>query len=204
MNTVSSDATRQPAVVRRDFLRWLPGIAVVLFAAAFLLNRVHSGQLFIVSLSWDREPAVSEVQDAQATARLWFVPALLFLFIGGTTVAMTSRSTPLVAFRQLTQRIVALVRAHAWLVAFFAAACLVDLYTTWAYARQFSLEDELHPAIKLVTYAFGITLGVAVGKTIQAGLVLAVAALWPGAGRVLLLFATGGYFVAAAWNTHAM
>lgn len=201
---MNSDATRHSAVTRRGSLRWLPGIALILFAAGFLLHRVHSGQLFIVSFPWDREPAVFEVQDAQATARMWFNPALLFLFIGGTTVALTSRSTPLVACRLLTQKIAALVRAQAWLVAFFAMACLLDFYTTWAYALRFQLEDELHPGIKLVTYALGITVGVAVGKAIQAGLMLAIAALWPRACRVLLLFATVGYFAAAAWNAHGM
>lgn len=202
---MNSDATREPpGVARKNLRRWLLAIAVVLIGATFLLHRVHAGQLFIVALPFDREPAPSEVEDARATVRMWFVPALLFLIVGGTTVALTSRSTPPIACRQLTQKVAALVRAQAWLVAFFAMACLLDFYTTWAYAQQFSLEDEVHPGIKLVTYAFGITVGVVVGKAIQAGLVLAIAAVWPRTGRVLLLFVTGGYFVAAAWNTHAM
>lgn len=79
-------------------------------------------------------------------------------------------------------------------------ACLVDLLTTWLYAQKYSHVDELHPGIKLVTYAYGLTVGIAIAKLIQASLVLIVAAALPRAARGLMWLTTLAYLVAATWN----
>lgn len=182
--------------------RWLPLIAGVLVVAAILLGRLSSEQLFLVPLPVDRQPSISEEWDAKSTAYTWLVPTLLFLFVGGITIALTSRSGPIETGREMARKIRTMSTAHPLLVNLFALTCLLDLYTTWAYAQQFSMADELHPAIRLVMYAFGITVGVVIAKAIQAGLVLIIAALWPKTARTLMLVITGGYAVAAAWNFH--
>lgn len=197
-----SDATVRPAFSRRQKLRWLPFMAGLLLVAGILLGRLLSEHLFLFPLPVDREPFPNELADAAATARTWIIPALVLLFVVGITAALTSRAGPIDTSRDLASRIGRLGAERPWLVTLFSIACLFDFYTTWAYAQKFSMADELHPAIKLVAYALGITCGVAAAKAIQVGLVLIVAALWPSAARTLILVLTAGYAVAAAWNYH--
>lgn len=197
-----SDVTVRHTLSWRRKLRWLPFIVGVLLVAGILLGRLCWEKLFLFPLPVDREPILYEFADAAATARTWIIPALVFLFVVGIAAALTSRAGPINTFCDLAARIGRLGAERPRLVSLFALAGLFDFYTTWAYAQKFSMADELHPAIKLVAYALGITVGVAAAKAIQVALLLVVAVLWPSASRTLILVVTAGYAVAAAWNFH--
>jgi hypothetical protein len=184
----------------RNRLNWLAIACLVILAAWVSLRRVQEGELFLFRLPIDREPFDFELQDASATARIWNLPALLFLAVAALATLAVVRAGPLESARSLRRRLGSHIKAHAILCPLFFLACLADLVSTLWYFHEYSVEDELHPGIKLVTYAWGLSVGCAAAKLIQAVLVLLVCTLVPRIARLVLVFATVGYAVAAAWN----
>ena len=196
----SGEAVSQPASWWRTRLHWGLLTGAVLLTAAFSLDRLRHEELYAFPMPVDRETTGHDYGDAARTARKWFLPALTFLGLLGAVATGTAREGPLGAALVTGRRIQELGAKQPLLMTFFALACLTDAYTTWAYAQRFSLADEMHPGIKLVAYAYGLTTGVFLAKAIQAGLVLILAALFPSFARTLLLVTAGGYAVAAGWN----
>ena len=75
-----------------------------------------------------------------------------------------------------------------------------DFVSTVVYFYSHRIDDELHPGIKLVTYAYGLSLGCLVGKAIQACLALMLCAAFPKIARPILVVLIVAYAAAAAWN----
>lgn len=184
----------------RNRLAWLALCAIVLLAAWKSLDFVQQGRIFLIRLPFDREPSSLEVRHAVATARQWSLPALLFLSITSFAIVLTVQKGPIDALHEVVRRLGEFLRMRAALCTPFALACLADLVSTLWYFHRYSLDDELHPGIKLVTFAWGLTVGCLAAKGIQASLVLLVCALIPRIARPVLIATTIAYSAAAAWN----
>jgi hypothetical protein len=184
----------------RHRLAWLALCAILLLAAWKSLDLVQQGRLFLICLPFDREPSSLEIRDAVTRARQWTLPALLFLGIASLVIVLTVRTGPTDALREIMRKVRELSHMQAALCAVFAFACAADLLSTLWYFHRYSLEDELHPGIKLVTFAWGLTVGCLAAKGIQASLVLLVCTLFPKIARPILIVTTVAYFAAAIWN----
>lgn len=180
--------------------RWIAGTLVLtgamLFAAWYELRRVEQGQLFAVSFSWDAPASSLEVQDAQATAADYLVPAMGFLTLAGVVVASAGPRRVIPA--------VAPSRLRRWLTVIFLASVVADLSTTLWFFHDGGVDLELHPGIRLFGYAYGRTTGPVAGKLVQAAGILLVSRLNDRAGLVLLGVVTCFYFSAAAYNASLM
>jgi len=184
----------------RNRLAWLALCAIVLLVAWQSLALVQQGHLFLIRLPFDREPSILEVRHAVTTARQWSFPALLFLSLASFAIVLTVQIGLIDALRVVVQRIRDLFRMRPVLCVLFGLGCVADLSSTLWYFRSYGLEDELHPAITLVTFAWGLTMGCVAAKGIQASLVLLVCALFPKIARPVLIVTTIAYAAAAAWN----
>jgi len=99
-----------------------------------------------------------------------------------------------------TEKLRRLTSEHPIAVSLFAIACTLDCASTLLFCHFQSLLDELHPAIRLMAYAYGLIVGIFLGKLIQAGLVLVVALSVPRIAVSLIWTTAVGYFLAACWN----
>jgi len=184
----------------RTRVAWL-SIAIAIIVAAWLsLDRLQGGKVFLIRLAIDRQPADREVQHATEAARQWTLPALLFLSIASIAILSVVKIGPLDAICLLRRRLSDLIRVRPIQCALFACACLADFLSTWWYFHEYGLEDELHPGIKLVTYAWGSSVGCLAAKSIQAALVVLVCLLFPRIDRIALVATTVAYAGAAIWN----
>ena len=181
-------------------LTWLTIAVAIILAAWLSLDRLQNGNVFLICLPFDRPPSDGDVRDAVEAARRWTWPAVLFLSLSSIALLSTVKAGPVDAVGILRRRFAELLRGQQILCGAFAGACLGDFLSTWWYFHEYGLEDELHPGIKLVTYAWGPSAGCVVAKLIQAGLVLLVCALLPRISRVALVTTTIAYCGAAAWN----
>jgi hypothetical protein len=179
---------------------WLLLGTITLTAAWFALDRVQNGRLFLIRLPFDREPLAAERDDAARAAQTWKIPALAFLAVAACAIAASARSGPAEAARRLWERLRGFFRTHRWLCALFIIACTADFLSTAHYFHAHRVDDELHPAIKLVTYAFGLSIGCLLAKLIQALLALAICALFPKIARPVLVILIIAYSAATTWN----
>jgi hypothetical protein len=184
----------------RTHLSWLT-IAIPIIVAAWLsLDKIQNGNVYLIRLPFDRQPSDREIQEAAEAARLWKLPALMFLSLSSIALSSTVKAGPLEAIGILRQRLAELLRGRAVLCTLFAGACLADFLSTWWYFHEYGMEDELHPGIKLVTYAWGPSAGCLAAKSIQAGLMLLVCVLFPRIAGIALAITTVAYSCAAIWN----
>lgn len=128
------------------------------------------------------------------------VPALAFLAIAASAVAGAAHTGPFKAAHRFWHRLAALWQAHPWLCRLFLAACIADFLSTARYFHAHRIDDELHPGIKLVTYAFGLSVGCLLGKLIQALLAAGICSLVGKLDRPLLVVLIIAYDSAAIWN----
>ncbi|MBI3860916.1 MAG: hypothetical protein HY290_03375 [Planctomycetia bacterium] len=201
-----------PSTPTRDRLAWLAIAATLLLVAWFSLRRVENGNLFLIRLPFDRDPYALEIHDATVTAHAWLWPALAFLAIGAAAIAARNTAfrqparrtgfsrSPVEATRILWQRLRDLVSQHPRFCAVFAAACTADFLSTLYFFHTRRIDDELHPGIKLFTYAYGLSIGCLAGKAIQALLALSLCAVFPKAARTVLPILIIAYAAAAVWN----
>ena len=192
-----------PVTPIRIRLSWLTLACAVIFAAWISLHRLEQRKLFVVHLPFARQPLDVEIQDAATTARRWIRPALVFLTIASMAVISTASVGPWDAVLRLRRRLGELFRARRVLCSLFSVACVADFLSTLWYFHEYGLHDELHPGIKLVTYAWGPSVGCLAAKSIQAALVLLVCVLFPRFARVVLIAVTLAYVGAAIWNLGA-
>jgi hypothetical protein len=184
----------------RHQLAWLLIAAGIVAIAWFPLNRVENAKLFLFALPFDRNPFSVEFSDAAAAARTWKIPALVFLAVVTAAIALTERSGPVDAVRQHWHRVRGLLQLHPRLSLLLALASAADFVSTLLHFQNHRIDDELHPGIKLVTYAFGLSLGCLIGKAIQAVLALLIGASFPKVARPTLVILIVAYTSAAVWN----
>lgn len=186
----------------RNRLAWLAIFVSVLIAAWHSLQRVLQHRLFAWPLPVDPPEFPCEWGDSANAASTWTIPAMLFLGVVAITILVSVRMGPVESIALVFKRLEGLFRAHPVTLQFFAAACVADFASTVHYFHEYGICDEMHPGIKLVTYAWGRTLGCLAAKLIQAGVGLLLCALLPNIARGILLVATTGYAIAAIWNSH--
>lgn len=184
----------------RNQSAWLAVAGSLLLTAWWSLNRVQNEKLFLFPLPFDRSPFAVEIKDASTAARTWTIPALMFLAIATAAVAIHERTSPVTAAIGFGRRMRELFHRHAKLCALFAVASVADFISTTVYFHLHRIDDELHPGIKLVTYAFGLSIGCLAGKTIQAVLALTLGAIFPRFARPSLIVLIVAYGAATAWN----
>ncbi len=180
--------------------KWILSVVTctaLLMALAFLeIERVGRGELFVFSFPWDRAPSQSELNDAKRSARESLLPALLSLAMVGliTGYAFPKR-------RRSTQTLPRFWRLPLLL---FALAVLADLGTTLWFFHVRGVDHELHPGIRLVSYAYGRTVGPVLGKLVQAVGILMLSSLFARHGGTLMISVTPLYFIAAIYNFSLM
>lgn len=189
---------------RRSRVAWLAVGLALLAGAWFSLNRVRHGELFLFHLPIDRSPLAFELQDAVATAQTWTVPALVFLTVVSLAVVGTVRTAPSQAIVEIWSGLVRLYRSSPVLCRLFTVACLTDLISTWHFFRAHRIDDELHPGIRLMTYAYGMSVGCVIGKAVQGLLAVLLCVAFPKGTRAILIVLSIAYFAAAVWNTVAV
>jgi hypothetical protein len=187
-------------IIGRHHFAWLIVAGCLVLIAWLSLNRVQNEKLFLFPLPFDRAPFAAEVRDASAAARTWMIPALVFLAVIVAAIATSVRAGPVEAARRLWQRLSAVLHLYPKLCGLFAAASSADFVSTALYFHSHRIDDELHPGIKLVTYAYGLSVGCFLGKAIQAILALTVCAAFPEIARPTLFVLIVAYAAAAAWN----
>ena len=138
----------------RDQFAWLTLAGVLLLVAWLTLDRVQNEKLFLFALPFDRAPFAVEVSDASAATRIWTIPALAFLAVANVAVAVSQRVGPIESVRRHWPRVCALVERHPGLCVLFGVASAADFVSTLMYFHSHRIDDELHPGIKLVTYAY--------------------------------------------------
>lgn len=188
------------AFTYRNRLAWLAILLSVLVMAWHSLQHVLQHRLFAWPLPVDSLEFPCECSDSATAARRWTVPAMMFLGAVAITILIAVRTGPVESICWLRKRLDELFRAHPLTLQFFAAACIADFSSTVHYFHEYGICDEVHPGIKLVTYAWGRTLGCLAAKLIQAAVGLLLCALLPKFARGILLIATTGYAIAAIWN----
>ena len=124
---------------------------LLMVVAFFEIQRVEYGNLFVTALPWEDTPSTVETLDAAATARMYLVPALLFLGMIGMVVSF-------LAPRAIRQR-AKLPTAWRPLVILFLLAVTADLATTLWFFHSRGIDHELHPGVRLFGYAYGRTVG---------------------------------------------
>lgn len=201
-------ATRQTSV-SGAISAWMAFLVASVAAAWLLLYRLQHQRVFLIRFPFDREPVGAELADASLTAREWCIPTLLFLTvaIGASTIsALNCRGDvcvcfgPLARIRQIWRGLGTVCRAHPWLCGTFVASCVGDFISTVSFFHFHRITDELHPAIKLMTYAFGLTVGCFLGKFTQAMLALTVCSFLPTLRRSVLTALILSYTTATIWN----
>ena len=184
----------------RHRIAWASASGIVLLGAWLSLRGLQYEKLFLIQLPWDRAPLAFEVRDAADAAQTWMWPTLIFLAVALTAITASEPAGPVTAGRKLGRRLRELLRLHPRLCSIFAAACVADFVSTLMYFHSHRIDDELHPGIKLFTYAYGLSIGCLVGKAVQALLALIICAIFPTHSRAILVTLLVAYVAAAVWN----
>jgi hypothetical protein len=95
-------------------------------------------------------------------------------------------------------------RPASWLLGILVLATLADLATTMQFMHRQQIDLELHPGLKLLSYALGRTTGPVLGKLLQGAGIVAIAGLLPKFQTWLLGGASCLMMLAAAHNLHIL
>jgi hypothetical protein len=95
-------------------------------------------------------------------------------------------------------------RPASWLLGLLVLATLADLATTMQFMQRQQIDLELHPGLKLLSYALGRTVGPVLGKLLQGAGIVAISGLLPKFQTWLLAGASGLMVLAAAHNLHIL
>lgn len=184
----------------RNQLTWIAVGCCLWLTAWFSLDRVRNEKLFLFPLPFDRAAFAVEIHDASTAARTWTIPALVFLFVATAATAVSVRDDPVEATGKFCRRLRSQFQLHPKLCWLFAVASVGDFISTALYFHFHRIDDELHPGIKLVTYAYGLSIGCLIGKFIQALLAFIMCAAFPNIARSILIVLIVAYGTAAPWN----
>lgn len=183
-------------VVAKFDLKWALACTVatlfITSVAWMELQRVEGGDLFLFAFPGEAQPSAFETTDAHKSAVENQRPAVAALVAIGLIVAVAG---PASIGNMSKYKILTLP-----LLFCFAVSVVADLLTTILFFHQTGIDNELHPAIRLLGYAYGRTTGPVLGKAIQALGVVFVALQLKGYGRLLIGFVTIVYLTAAAYN----
>lgn len=179
---------------------WFCLSVAVIVAANDSLSCLNRGRLFLFAVPPDRAPWDAEIDDAANMSQIWRAPALAFLAISSAAVCLRAPRGPMASARIVCRCVRTLAALHPRLIAGFVVACAADFVSTSLYCHRYGVIDEIHPGMRLVIYAYGLTTGVLLGKAIQALLLLVIAVILPRLTRPMLVMTIVGYALAAVWN----
>ena len=184
----------------RIILSWTPVILLVWLVAVDSLWQLRHERTRAIPLPISRPIAPEELADARASAETWFVPTLIFLALVSLVTLVSVTDRPVGLLRKGVINLRGLFWRQRWALSMFSVACLLDFVSTLLFCHSQSLLDEMHPAIRLMAYAYGLVVGILMGKLTQAALVLVVALSIPRIAAPLIWTTAIGYFLAAIWN----
>jgi len=174
---------------------WLLGCATAISMLMLVIycemHRIQNGNLFLFALSGEAPATLGEIEDAEESARIFLVPALLCACVIGSALTF---GVPHLQSRIKVRPI------PSWLIAALILACMADFITTIRFFRTAGVDFELHPGIRLFGYAYGRTAGPAIGKVVQVVGLLALAAVLGRWGSYLIVLATVLFTAAAIYN----
>ena len=183
-------------VVAKFDIKWALACAVTCLLVTGIawmeLQRVEDGELFLCAFPGEAPPSAFEKKDAHQSAvenKRLAVAALVAIGL----IASVAGPTSIANMRECKM-------VTRTVLSCFVLAVVADLLTTILFFHQTGIDNELHPAIRLLGYAYGRTIGPVLGKAIQALGVLFLAAQLKAYGRLLVIVVTVVYFAAAAYN----
>lgn len=163
---------------------WILATTALMFLAAAEVQRVASGDLFLLQTDFDPPPSMLELRDAESSGG-WKYPA-----VGAVCCCCC-------LLFALTRKTVPHVRPPVFLMAVFLVATAFDLWSTLRFFHVDGIDTEVHPGVRVLSYAYGRTAGPVIAKTVQAAGVLFLASRLPRFASFLLI-ATSMLYAAAA------
>jgi hypothetical protein len=158
-----------------QILAWSLVLVVMQCCAMLLLARLKDGQLFLLAIPGDAPASVMEISEAARSAKQYEWPALIVIGLIWALLAIASdRDHSKIKTWRDYQTI---LWRHRWIAGLFLLGALADIATTIAFFHRDGVDQELHPGIRLVSYALGRSIGPVVAKLIQFVGVLIIAGL---------------------------
>jgi hypothetical protein len=166
-------------------------VTVLTIATYCELQRVQQGKLFLFALPGEAPATLGELVDAEDSVRMLLTPALLCCLVMGAAFAFgVPHLRARLRFRAMPW----------WLTTAFLLACAADFITTTKFFATAGVDHELHPGIRLFGYAYGRTVGAAIGKVLQVVGLLALSVFMGQWGAYLIALATMLCTAAALYN----
>jgi hypothetical protein len=148
-------------------------------------------------------PVLVEDVLAGRAGRLWVVPAAA---AGGWAIVRLRRRGPVFppGFRTnlhvLTRRPLVFIRKYRLPLAILLVGSVLDAITTMRFMLIYGVEEELHPAGRIIADVLGVGAGIAIGCAVRLGFVVVVAAIWRKWCGCLMVVCGVLYALAAASN----
>lgn len=183
-------------------IAWSAVCLAVAVLGTWLVFRLQSGHLYLISLPWDGSASADEIADAAARSRafLWGPAVAMTCLFGLALLAPLAPPTRFV--REIPARVQSAFRIHPWLATTLLVAGSLDFATTFAFFQRGQMHLETHPGVVLTAYAFGRTVGLIAAKMVQlGGLILLVSYLSRRVARLLLAAGAALCLWAAAENS---
>lgn len=160
---------------RHSFVAWaIVGLAAVAIAA-ISIGRVEEGKPFLLPLRRDAPLNYHEAIDAKASAAQLRYPAIGVLVTLTCLAMIFLPGGPRSAMAAYGNLLRDAARRHPLLLGFYLATQAGDFLSTWLAFERLGIDGELHPALRLMAYAYGRTTGLVLGKLIQLAILLAIA-----------------------------
>jgi hypothetical protein len=166
--------------------------------ALWLLMRLKAGKLFLMALSTDAPASAIEKQEAAVAAVRYQWLALVVISVMWALM-MFGASRPENRFSSWSE-FGQFVRRYRWIWVLFVIGTLADLISTLVFFHRDGVDHELHPGIRLVSYALGRSVGPVVTKVIQFAGVLLIASLSRRVLPYLVACAGALYLLGAIYN----
>lgn len=163
-----------------------------------LLSRLRSGHLFLLAIPGDAAASETEIADAALSAKLYSWPAYIVISVIWVLLASAWDRAPNSEANWAEYR-TQLWRMR-WILGLFVIGTVADIATTLAFFHRDGVDQELHPGIRLVSYALGRSIGPIVTKLIQFAGVLLIASVFRRAAPYLLAAAGATFLLGALYN----
>jgi hypothetical protein len=164
-------------------------------AAIWLLTRLKQRRLFVMSLPWDAPASMIEEAEASDAAQFYQLPAVIVIAVlwGLAAVAWRRRAEGMAATRES-------LTGQRLILGLFLVGTVADIVTTLIFFHRDGVDHELHPGIRLASYALGRSIGPVVTKSIQFAGVLLIASLSKKTAPYVIGAAGGIYLLGAFYN----
>jgi hypothetical protein len=179
-------------------LGWIAGLISLELAATWLLWRLVQGRLFLVAMPWDAPASETELAEAAGSAKSYYWPAMIVIAVIWGLIAVCSEVFTRKRVRDRPEK------RSSWLfyvcLTIFVIGTMADIATTFAFFHRDGVDQELHPGIRLVSYALGRSVGPIITKLIQFLGITLISFRWRFLATYLFTLAGSIYLAGAIYN----